>query len=537
MQYIYYIIFLLVLTSLLFLFHYLRIRQLKEYYVFFVVLLWFLAFITGQLNYKLIMDIDFLGKISIRYSSSIYVLLFTSILLVYVLEGVRETRNLIAISILTQIFLGMTQIFLGRAIIGIVPPEYSLSAKLLFLPSFNRMAVSLAATIIDLFFAAFIFQIMVNAAKKIPAFILLIISLLLTITLDAVLFIAGTRVDTFFNTLAHHLVYKSAIVFALAIPLGFYISWFKKHGKLDINRGSFDIFRKINELQEDLSLANQKLREYAETLEEKVKQRTQQLQETNEALSDYQRMAERDMQMAVTVQSNLIPKDFSDKENWDMDVVFKPMSGVSGDFYDFYEKDGKLLGLGLFDVSGHGIASGLVTVLAKPVIFRVFIKMRKAKLNNVFTVANNHLIQEISNIDNYLTGLLLRFDKEKVEYVNAGHTDIIFRSKKKKISVIDRKDVSWKGTFLGFEGMPSDYKVLRFNMTKGDTLLVYSDCLIESTNEDKEEYGMARLTKAYENAPNNDAKSIVQYILDDFYGFIGPKKLKDDLTIVLLRRK
>lgn len=537
MQFAYYGLFLLVLTIFIFVFHYLRVRNHKEYYVFFVVFLWVTAFITGQFNYKLFISLEWLGRISIRYSSSIYVLIFTSILLVYVLEGVRETRNLIAVSVLTQLFLGFLQFFMGQTIVDIVPKEYTYSAKLLFLPSFNRMVVSLGATIIDLFFAAFIFQVLVNMTKKVPTFLWLVVALLLTITLDAVMFIAGTRIDIFFKTLASHLVYKSAIVLFLAAPLGAYISWFKKQGKLDMNRGSLDIFRRIEELEEDLSVANQKLREYAETLEEKVEQRTKELQEANSELLDYHRMAERDMKMAVTVQSNLIPKDYADKDNWDISVTYKPMSGVSGDFYDFYEKDGKMLGLGIFDVSGHGIASGLVTVLAKPIVYRVFTKMRKAKLSNVLSVVNNHLIKEINNIDNYLTGLLLRFDKDKVEYVNAGHTDIMHRSKKGKISIIDRKDVSWKGVFLGIDGMDAEYKVLRFAMQKGDTLLLYSDCLIESINTDREEYGMARLKQAYENAPKDKSEKIMQYILDDFYQFVGRQKLKDDLTIIILQRK
>jgi sigma-B regulation protein RsbU (phosphoserine phosphatase) len=48
------------------------------------------------------------------------------------------------------------------------------------------------------------------------------------------------------------------------------------------------------------------------------------------------------------------------------------MSGISGDLYDFYLDDDTLSGISLFDVSGHGIASGLITMLAKSILFRTY---------------------------------------------------------------------------------------------------------------------------------------------------------------------
>jgi sigma-B regulation protein RsbU (phosphoserine phosphatase) len=72
------------------------------------------------------------------------------------------------------------------------------------------------------------------------------------------------------------------------------------------------------------------------------------------------------------------------------------MSGVSGDLYDFYQKEGRLTGLSLFDVSGHGIASGLITLLARSVILRVFMEAGTARLGEVRQKINSQLIEELA---------------------------------------------------------------------------------------------------------------------------------------------
>ena len=69
-----------------------------------------------------------------------------------------------------------------------------------------------------------------------------------------------------------------------------------------------------------------------------------------------------------------IPKTAPKNDAWDIAFEFIPMSGVSGDLYDFYVSEGEITGLTLCDVSGHGIASGLVTMIARSVFFRNFSK-------------------------------------------------------------------------------------------------------------------------------------------------------------------
>jgi len=305
-----------------------------------------------------------------------------------------------------------------------------------------------------------------------------------------------------------------------------------------------------------ISLSNakmyQNLSDLKDNLEERVLNRTEELmaameemESLNEILTDtnqdleYAKMvADRDMKMAVNVQKTLFPKVAPQVRGWDIAFLFQPMSGISGDVYDFYQEDDSLKGLSLFDVSGHGIASGLITMIAKPIIHRYFTKMIDSKLHEALEMANKDIVKEIGDVDNYLTGVILKFDEDKniVEYVNAGHPDILHRNKNRFVHKLNYKDRDFKGMFLGFRELESHYETLRFKMGKGEVLFLYSDCIIEAKNKNDEEYGIDALVKSFTEAPDGTADEIQDYINNRFMDFTEGRKLDDDLTVIVIKK-
>jgi serine phosphatase RsbU (regulator of sigma subunit) len=260
--------------------------------------------------------------------------------------------------------------------------------------------------------------------------------------------------------------------------------------------------------------------------------------EYRENLENAKRVADRDMRMAVNVQKNYLPKKPPATPGWEVAFEFRPMAGVSGDFYDFYEKEGTLLGLSVFDVSGHGIASGLITMIAKSIVFRCFNGMRDIPLNTVMENINAELIAEIDNMDNYLTGALVRIDDGVVNYVNAAHPGMLARaSSVKDVEIVGAAEGYLNGRFLGISSLAGNYDLCTHRVAPGDFLLLYSDCLIESMNAAYERYGIQRLMKRFGEADTTEScKKIIQFILEDFYRFQGTDDLTDDLTVILLKK-
>jgi PAS domain S-box-containing protein len=123
-----------------------------------------------------------------------------------------------------------------------------------------------------------------------------------------------------------------------------------------------------------------------------LKHQEAELKQANKELRARQRIAELEMNIASNIQSQLFPKEPPFSNDWDIAFVFKPLMGVSGDFYDFYEDDGILKGLSLFDVAGHGISSGLITLLARSIISRHFNEMTDHNLARVIKNIKVHLV-------------------------------------------------------------------------------------------------------------------------------------------------
>jgi|GEM_PF-566542 len=270
---------------------------------------------------------------------------------------------------------------------------------------------------------------------------------------------------------------------------------------------------------------------------EELQEAMEELETINEIHVTSQMVAQRDMNMATHIQKSLFPKTPPQVDGWDIAFVFKPMSGVSGDLYDFFIKNNKLLGLTISDVSGHGIASSLITMIARSVIFRNIFKNNSDNLNVVMDRINDDMTDEIGNVDNYLTSIILRFMGDTVEYVNAGHTDLLCKKAITGEVEIVNQDDDIKGVYLGLKGIDLPSKMMSFQLLKNDILLLFTDCITESFNMDKEQYGEERLMSVLKNSPEGSSQEILDFILNDFYKFRGNEKLNDDLTVIVIKKK
>lgn len=263
------------------------------------------------------------------------------------------------------------------------------------------------------------------------------------------------------------------------------------------------------------------------------------LEELNKKLTNAAIIAEKDMKMAINVQRSLLFQKPPITENYDIAFYFQPMSGVSGDFYDFYVENNLLTGVLLSDVSGHGISSGLITAIAKPIFFRKFTKNYTHPLEEVMYEINHLLIKEIGSADNYLTAVILRFADDRAEYVNAAHPHIIIKKRNStECRIINPDGGSIQGPFLGESSIIQPYKSHTFHIKTDDVILLYTDGLTESRNADGEEFGVDNIYKAISNSSdNNTSDEILKMIINSFYTFISSQAAKDDITLIVIKKK
>ncbi len=291
----------------------------------------------------------------------------------------------------------------------------------------------------------------------------------------------------------------------------------------------------------------------ADSVEARVRERTAELEaaagersvldlslhEARNRLQNALDVQAKDVMMAAQVQQGIFRGKAPEVQGWELALYSLPCSGVSGDFYDFYVEDENLMGLVVGDVSGHGIASGLVTILARSVFWRCFRAMGAHSLGRVLEEINGELIRDLSSVENYLTCSLLRLREGQVEYANAAHAELAYRraGKAKAGFLVPGSADDYKGPPLGREGIEAPYHAVKFALAPGDSLLVFTDGLTESLDERGARFGAEGVLTAYGRAPEGGAQGMLDYILDDWRYHVGSTEPADDLTAVLLRRK
>lgn len=117
--------------------------------------------------------------------------------------------------------------------------------------------------------------------------------------------------------------------------------------------------------------AVQALQFHNEQLEQRIAERTAQLQLANQSLSDTLSRLESDEAAAQMIQFNLLPEDNRHILGLEFSRLLRPSTHMSGDFVDYFEVGSNRVGFYMADVSGHGVSSAFVTVLLKSFMSRL----------------------------------------------------------------------------------------------------------------------------------------------------------------------
>ena len=274
-------------------------------------------------------------------------------------------------------------------------------------------------------------------------------------------------------------------------------------------------------------------------LEEIVAIRTKELSEANYVLS-------KGLESVAQVQKNVLPPKEKLFKGWDFSAIYCPLdNNVSGDFYDFYYTEEKLDGIGIFDVSGHGITAGLMTILSKGIITQHFVNglEQKIPLTKVLEEINETYIKEKVNVDNYITGLLFTFstfdsnDVCHIQMVNAGHPyPLFYDSKTQTVTEIKYENQNEQYGIIGIEGLDVSFPTVNFEASINDVLVCFTDGITEAMNVDNKDFSKDRIIEILEKNAKLSAHEIGQMIMSELEMFTKGTKIHDDITLIVLKR-
>lgn len=259
------------------------------------------------------------------------------------------------------------------------------------------------------------------------------------------------------------------------------------------------------------------------------------IKQTEQELIDKTDLLSKEINQASIIQKAFLSHPDLVFPHWSLAYKNTPMAGVTGDLYDFYYEDKELKGVGIFDISGHGVSSGMLTMLIKNIIQFIFYENFNNPLSRTMELINERFIKEKGGVTNYLTGILAKINESQIELVNAGHQYPIHYRKSDNTFNIIKKSPESMGA-IGLKGFPCVYVSQFIQMESGDELFFFSDGITEARNAEDVQFGMDRFIDCLKKNINATVDEQLKYISVDVHSFIGKTPVTDDMTLLILKR-
>lgn len=218
----------------------------------------------------------------------------------------------------------------------------------------------------------------------------------------------------------------------------------------------------------------------------------------------------------------------------DIAGFMEPAAEVGGDYYDVISHNGRVK-IGIGDVTGHGLESGVLTIMTQTAI-RTLLESDVTDFRQVLDFLNRtiyHNLQRL-NSDKNLTLALLSYEAGTLT-LSGQHEEVIVVRTNGETEIIDTMELGFP---IGLEENIADLIAeMEISLNSGDLVVLYTDGITEAENIQKKQYGLKRLSEIVKENREKEAGEIRQIIIDDVREFIGTQKVYDDITLVILKQK
>ncbi len=231
-----------------------------------------------------------------------------------------------------------------------------------------------------------------------------------------------------------------------------------------------------------------------------------------------------EVRLAGEIHRTLVPQKHETIGNFEMFGSSVSSSEVGGDLFDIVQSDGMWHAY-VADVSGHGVAAGILMSMIKSAAAMQLTKIQKpAELLSDL----NDVLQPVTAPANYLTFAYVSGAKDDLSFALAGHLPILHYQNLSK-TVIEHSDSNLPiGMFKG-----QQFAISKINLPPGDLLALITDGFTEVFDSHEQEIGMEDFKSALAACAEKPLPEIYQELRARTLKF---GKQTDDQTMLLIRR-
>jgi sigma-B regulation protein RsbU (phosphoserine phosphatase) len=242
----------------------------------------------------------------------------------------------------------------------------------------------------------------------------------------------------------------------------------------------------------------------------------------------------RDLEIAREIQAWLVPSTPPVIPNAEVAFYTRAQNSVAGDYYDaFYPTDdadagGKLM-LVMADVAGKSVPAALLMATLQASLRTI--ASEGLPLSELAIRLNHYACAHSLGGQRFTTAVLAEFDPptRRLAYVNAGHNSPVIRranaSTERLESAALPLGITPEATFPSAE----------VTLQPGDTLVLFTDGVIEAFNAAGEEFSDNRWLNIIRGLPDLNAQQTLQFLMKSVEDFVGATRQSDDITCLVLR--
>ncbi|WP_107669151.1 PP2C family protein-serine/threonine phosphatase [Cyanothece sp. BG0011] len=258
--------------------------------------------------------------------------------------------------------------------------------------------------------------------------------------------------------------------------------------------------------------------------------------EAEEKLKEENLRLSAEIEITRRLQQMILPKteELQQIEGLDIAGFMEPATDVGGDYYDVLNQNGRVK-IGIGDVTGHGLESGVVMIMVQTAI-RTLMTQNEGDPLKFLSVINRTIFDNVERInsDKNLTLSLLDYEDHCLR-LSGQHECLIVVRKGGEIEIVDTIDLGFP---VGLEEDISDFLgETEILLNPGDVVVLYTDGITEAENPAGEMYGLERLCEIVSQNWEQSAQEIKTAVIDDVKQHIDTQTVYDDITLLVIKQK
>jgi sigma-B regulation protein RsbU (phosphoserine phosphatase) len=241
------------------------------------------------------------------------------------------------------------------------------------------------------------------------------------------------------------------------------------------------------------------------------------------------RQTRSDIDIARTVQQKLLPTTGPHIPTLDYSARCVPARGIGGDYYDWFDLGDDGVGFVLADVCGKGVGAALLMAHLHAA-FRTRLSIGYSNAPMLVAGVNRQFF-EASPPEQFATLFFARYDDRtrRLHYVNAGHPPPLLIRARGAVEQLP----STSYVVGAFASWSSEERAV--DLEEGDTVVVFSDGVVEAGIDSGQEYGEASLASLIQAARSQSTQALVARICSTVAALDAEQH--DDYTVLALRAR